>query len=159
MPMVCTICTSKHKESVNTALVDGASKRRIATQHGFSESAVRRHAAAHLPTAMVKAQDAADVAHGDDLLAEISDLQADARRIGHNAEQAGDARTALAAVGQLVKIVELLARLRGEIDDRPQVNLFMSPQWTAALQVVLVALEPYPDARIAVADRLAGLES
>ena len=58
-------------------------------------------------------------------------------RLYARAAQKGDIRAALA-------VEEAILRLHGEIDDRPTVNLFISPQWHEALQVVLVALEPYP---------------
>ena len=73
-------------------------------------------------------------------------------RLYARAAQKGDLRSALA-------IEEAILRLHGEIDDRPTVNLFLSPQWQETLQVVLIALEPYPEARLAVADRLAELKS
>jgi hypothetical protein len=73
-------------------------------------------------------------------------------RLYARAAQKGDLRNALA-------IEEAILRLHCQLDDRPTVNLFVSPQWQEALQVVLVALEPYPEARISVADRLAELQS
>jgi hypothetical protein len=58
---------------------------------------------------------AEQVVQADSLLAKVTDLETDARRLGKAAEKAGDARTALAAVRELCRIVELLGRLRGEL--------------------------------------------
>jgi hypothetical protein len=49
-----------------------------------------------------------------DSLVQLRELQADARRIQRQAEEAGDLRCSLLAVGQLVKIVEAMARLTGD---------------------------------------------
>lgn len=53
--------------------------------------------------------------------------------------------------------IELLAKLTGEIDDKP-VNVFISPMWSAIEQSMRIALEPYPDARAAVSRQLAAIE-
>jgi hypothetical protein len=44
-------------------------------------------------------------------------------------KQAGYLRTALAAISQARGNLELLGKLAGELDDRPVVNLNISPQW------------------------------
>lgn len=158
VPRRCTVCVHPERRAIDASLVAGEPYRVIAKRHGVSHDAVNRHRLRHLPAAMVQANAAAEAADANDLLTKCAVLEADARRIGGAAESAGDLRTALAAVRELVRMVELLARLRGEMDDRPQVSLTLSPQFVAAQQAVLVALEPYPEARIAVAERLAGLE-
>jgi len=43
--------------------------------------------------------------------------------IKDRAESAGDQRTALACVRELCRLVELAAKLRGELDERPQANI------------------------------------
>jgi hypothetical protein len=54
---------------------------------------------------------------------------------------------------------ELLAKLLGDLDDRPQVNVLMAPEWGAVRAALLEALRPYPEARTAAATRLVALES
>jgi len=56
---------------------------------------------------------------------------------------------------------ELLARLTGVLDSRPQVtvNLMASPEWLAVRGVTLSALMQYPDARAAVSGRRLELEA
>lgn len=53
---------------------------------------------------------------------------------------------------------ELLAKLMGELDERPQINVALSAEWMSVRTVLLEALNPYPDARAAVAQRLMTLE-
>ena len=75
------------------------------------------------------------------------------------AETAGDLRTALAGIRELVRIVELTAKMIGELDERPQVNVLVAPEWLTVRAALLDALRPYPDARQAVASRLVALEA
>jgi hypothetical protein len=54
------------------------------------------------------------------------------------------------AVKELRSNLELLAKLRGELDERPVVNLHMSTEWLELRTAIVVALEPFPDASYAV---------
>ena len=71
----------------------------------------------------------------------------------------GDFRTELAGIGQARACLELLAKLLGELDERPQVNVVLSAEWISVRAVLLSALAPFPDARAAVAARLQALEA
>ena len=51
-------------------------------------------------------------------------------------------------------MIELLAKLTGELDDKPEVNIVLSPQWLTIRGAILEALEPFPEARVAVGARL-----
>lgn len=55
--------------------------------------------------------------------------------------------------------IELQAKLLGELSDRPQVNVLISPQWIGLRDAIFVALEAFPDARARVADELLELEA
>jgi hypothetical protein len=60
----------------------------------------------------------------------------------------------LNAAAQLTKQTELLAKLLGELDERPQFNVLIAPEWQTMRATILAALAPYPEARIAVATKL-----
>jgi hypothetical protein len=47
----------------------------------------------------------------------------EAQRLKGKAELAGDYRTALAAVREMCRIVELVAKLRGELDERAEISV------------------------------------
>jgi hypothetical protein len=57
------------------------------------------------------------------LIEQLQNLTFEAQRLKEKAETAGDFRTALAAVRELCRIVELVAKLRGEIEGRAEVNV------------------------------------
>lgn len=54
---------------------------------------------------------------------QLEELTQEAKRITEQAKTAGDARTALAAIRVRCCIVELAAKLRGELDGRSQTNV------------------------------------
>jgi hypothetical protein len=159
MPRSCTVCEHPKREDIDRALVGGASNRSVASLYDVSEAAVRRHKANHLPAKLVMAQAAEEVAEADSLLSQVRDLQGRAYGILDKAEGAGDLRTALGAIREARGNLELLAKLLGELDDRPVVNLTISPEWLQLRAVIVGALEPHPEALSAVVGALEGAES
>jgi hypothetical protein len=156
MPRRCTACDHPERHSIDEILVTGAPYRSVAKQFELSESAVYRHKTEHLPIYLLKAREAAEVAQADDLLNQVRSLQTHVLDILERAEKAGDLRTALAAISQARGNLELLGKLAGELDERPVVNLNVSPQWLELRAVIVGALEPHPAAHTAV---LRALES
>ena len=155
----CTVCDHKSIEAINHALVSGTRPVDLAARYeGISRYSLARHGRNHIPRTLVKAQAAAEVATADSLLGKVAELEQMGRRMAADAEQAGERRTVLVAVRELSRLVELLAKMRGEISEAATVNVIVSPQWLQVRQAVLVALEPYPEARVAVAARLGQLE-
>jgi hypothetical protein len=80
----------------------------------------------------------------------VRDLQAHTLAILEAAEHTHQHRTALSAIREARGNLELLAKLLGELDDRPMVNVLISPEWLELRAVIVGALEPYTDARGAV---------
>jgi hypothetical protein len=156
MPRRCTVCDHPERHSIDEALVSGTPYRSVAKRFRLSESAVYRHKSEHLPAHLLKARQAEEVAQADDLLEQVRHLQAHTLDILERAEKAGDLRIALAAISQARGNLELLGKLAGELDERPVVNLNISPEWLELRTVIVGALEPHPAAHTAV---LRALES
>lgn len=157
MARPCTICTHPQREAIDRALAAGTeSNVAIAAKFGVTERSLRRHAETHLPKALVKAQEAREVAQADDLLAQVKRLQIVTMNILRIAYDAQDLRTALQAVGQARQNLELVGRIVGELEaERVQVAvLVQSPDWQRVRGMILDALAPYPDARLAVVEAL-----
>ena len=125
MPRRCSVCAHPEVEQINAAILAGDSYRQIAQRYGnaISHYAVRRHAKNHLPATLVKAQQAEEVVAADNLLGQVQDLSRQAQQIKDKAEKAGDLRTALQGIRELVRIVELLAKLSGGLDESPKVQV------------------------------------
>jgi len=64
-------------------------------------------------------------------------------------------KTAQQVTGQ----TQLLAKLLGQLDERPQVNVLMAPEWLQVRAALLTALAPHPEARQAVAAALVSIEA
>jgi hypothetical protein len=156
MPRSCTICSHPRRDEIDCALVSGEANTSLSSVFAVSEQALRRHKGAHLPAKLVMAEKAEEVAQADTLLEQVRSLQERALEILDKAEEAGELRTALGAIREARGNLELLAKLLGELDERPVVNLNLSPEWLELRAAIVVALEPHPDA---LSDVLLALES
>jgi hypothetical protein len=154
MPRHCTICDRDDRHAIDQALVQGEAFRNVSERCSVSTAAIFRHYHAHIPQHLRQAHAVQEVSQADTLLAKVVTLEADAKRLQGLAEDAGDFKTALQAIRELVRIIELQARLIGELDDSPTVNVLVLPEWQALRGVLFQALAPYPDARAAVATAL-----
>jgi len=112
---ICTVCSDPKVAEIDAALIGTEPYRSVAKRFNVSPGAVFRHQKTHLPATLLKAKDAADMVAGDTLMGQVEDLKSMARRLGKKAEDAGDLRGALAAVRELVRIVDLVAKLTGQI--------------------------------------------
>jgi hypothetical protein len=151
------VCDHQKRHGIDEALITGAPYRSVAKRFALSESAVYRHKSEHLPAHLLKAREVEEVAQADDLLEQVRNLQAHALDILERAEEAGDLRTALAAISQARGNLELLGKLAGELDERPVVNLNISAEWLELRAVIVGALEPHPAAYKAVLRALEGV--
>ena len=159
MPRTCTICTYPEREAIDEALVGGSSNLSVSSLFDVSEAAVRRHKSNHLPTTLAKAEEAKEVSRADDLLKQVRALQNKTLNLLLKAESAGDLRTALQGVREARGNVELLAKLSGELDERPVVNVLVSPEWLELRAVIVGALEPHQEARRAVLRAIQGADN
>ena len=158
MPRTCTVCTHPDRPALDQMLVNRQPFRHIAAQAGLSTSALVRHHDDHLPALLAQAKRAAETAQADDLLLQVKALRGKALELLRKAESEGDYRTALQGVREARACVELLLEVEGELDRRPQVHLWLAPEWLTVRGALLAALQPFPEARAAVAGRLLALE-
>ncbi len=150
MPRSCTICQHPQREAIESHLVGVSSNLSASSEFGVTESALRRHKANHLPAKLVLAEKAAEVADAGDLLSQVQGLQARTLAILEAAEASSEHRTALSAIREARSNLELLAKLLGELDERPVVNVLVSPQWLELRATIVTALERHPQARESV---------
>jgi hypothetical protein len=133
------------------AFVAGQAKRRIASQHGVTERAVRYHMREHLPALVALARDAERAARADTLLDRMEALQRQTLAILDAPE---DQRTALAAIAQARRNLELIGEVTRELDRAGTVNLELTVEWQEVKAVLVNTLASYPEARQAVFDAL-----
>lgn len=159
MPRICTICAHDDRTAIEHEIVAGTSAQKISVLFRVSEDAVQRHKAEHVPPKLADARKAADDESALDVVKQLRAINGASLQILHEARQAQDPQTALKAVDRIQRQIELQAKLLGQLDERPQVNVLVSPEWTQVRTTLLVALTPYHDARMAVADALTRLDT
>jgi hypothetical protein len=153
MPQSCSICTHPHRPAIDAALVDGTSLRDIAGRFpGISKSAVSRHRQ-HVADTIAVAQQALQIEHGGSLIEQVEAIKSEALTI-LNDVKGTDKKTALAALRRLLECVELMAKVQGTISSGTTISLTVSPEWARTREVILQALTPFPEARVAVAAAL-----
>jgi hypothetical protein len=138
--------------------VGGVAFPALVAEYRAFEDSLSRHKADHLPTKLVMAQAVEEVAQADTLLEQVRDPQQRALDLLDKAEEAGELRTALGAIREARDNLELRAKLLGELDERPLTNVLLSAEWVSVRTAMMEALGPYPQARVAVAERLWELE-
>ena len=151
MPRACSICSHEHRDAMEDAFIAGQAKRRIASQHGVSERAVRYHMREHLPALLALARDAERAARADSLLDRMEALQSQTLAILDAPE---DQRTALAAIAQARRNLELIAELTQELDRAGTINLELTVEWQEVKAVLVNTLASYPEAQQAVFNAL-----
>ena len=150
----CSICDHPDKEKIDQQLIGGESIAGLARLFAVSEDALRRHNANHIPQILIQAREASEAARAGDLLQQVIDLRERAVSILSQAEASGDLRTALAGIREAKGCIELLAKIDGQLNERPQLNVTITPQWVELRTLIINALEPFPLARQAVLDAL-----
>ena len=157
MPRLCTVCVHESRAEMERELLAGHSLRDIARHWRVSKDALARHKSNHLPAHLALARKALVVAQADDLLAQVEALRDQALGLLDRAQNAGDLRAAISAIREARSCVELLAKMVGELKDGQTVNVLVTPEWTTARSLIVTALAPFPEARVAVSSALKGL--
>ena len=153
MPQRCSVCIHKKRQQIDRALLAHETLRYVAERFALSVWALHRHKR-HLSATLMKAEEAREAAQADSLLEQLQNLQTRALAILETAEASGDLRTALGAIREARGNLELLAKLLGELKEGTTVNVLVSPAWVSLRTVILQTLEPYPEARLKIAQAL-----
>lgn len=163
MPGKCSICHHPEREEIERALLSGASIREAGKRFNVSWQAVGRHQRdGHIIAALTESKQAKEIACADSLLSEISNLKKRGLKLLSQAEEEKDIRGACAALKEVRSIFELLGKLSGELQNSGRTvnntqNVFNAPVFLEFQNTIMKALEPYPDARIAVSKALEGV--
>ena len=166
MPRACTVCQHPQRPAIEGAVVAGESAPRIAAIHRVSDDAITRHRRhmlvplqeAQAVRAAVTADQAEQVQQALNVVQQLKAINSASLAVLREARVCGDGDLALKAVDRVQRQIELQAKLLGDLDERPVVNVLVSSEWVAVRAVLLEALAPYPEARAAVAGRLVALE-
>jgi hypothetical protein len=122
LPPKCRICNHDQRQEIELALLRGQSRRAISQQFNISCGVVDRHLK-HVSHDVKCAQERMEVEHGKSVLVQLRQLGSQAQYLGCRAQRAGDYRTALAALREFTRILELGARLTGELDEKLETKI------------------------------------
>jgi hypothetical protein len=105
-------------------------------------------------------QAAAEVAHANTLRDQLRDLHGRSLAALDRAGEAADLRVGTLLLREARGCITLLARMTGGLvprPDPPETFVLNSPEWIRVLSTIMYALDPFPEARLAVAEGLASL--
>jgi len=159
MPRPCTVCSHKDVDEINRLLLCSDSYRDIARQFGLSKDAVARHKESHIAGLLSKSTELkaeVESTQGTQTLAEVRELKARALEILDEAQGAGDLKTALLGIREARSCLELYMKAEGQIKDSPQITIITNPEWMELRTVIIQALDPFPQAKEAVAHAIRG---
>lgn len=157
MPRICTVCSHPDRNEIDTALVAGDPLRNVARRRSVTVSALFRHKRDHLPGHLVKAAEEEDLAQAIDVVRQLKAINAACLEILQKSRADGKHSISLRAVDRIHRQIELQARLLGELRETgPQVNVLIAAEWHEIRMTIFNVLEPYPEARAALAEALGG---
>ena len=119
MSRKCCICNHDRRQEIEHTLLRGESHRAVAQQFTVSRGAVARHLK-HVSTALTEARKLRDVEDGKSIWIQLRELYIQADHIKARAYREGDYRTALGALRDQTRLVELKARLTGQLNEKPE---------------------------------------
>src|SRR5215210_2726009 len=158
MPRTCSICGHDERRDIEVALVKREPYRHIAARFSVSTGALQRHTKDHLPDRLLKAHERQDVQEALDVVGQLRTSNEVSLAILEEARDVGDPSIALRAAGRVLKQMEFKAKLLGQLDERPQMNLYLSSEWLSLRALIFGALGPYREARDAVVAALEATE-
>lgn len=141
----CLVCAHPDRLEIDKALLEGSrTYRELEAQYGVSRSALSRHVTkGHIAAQVAKAHEAKQVSEACSLLEQVQELQSTANRILKDAESKKDLRGACQAIREVRSILELLAKMTGELQgEGVTVNIVENPQFIEFKQVVTGVMCP-----------------
>lgn len=160
MPPPCGGCIHPDRSDLDHDIaLKAESYEAIGRRHNLHKDAVRRHSA-HVSKALAKVL--AEEAGPRRAVDQLDKLFTRVEAVLSKAENGNNGTLAITAAKELRALVELHARITGELDESTKVqvlNLSTSPDWILTRDAMLDVLHAYPDARNAVASRLLAIEA
>ncbi len=154
----CKTCQHEDADMIDTLLSAGMSTYEVAEKYGLTNSAVERHRRNHLDQrTSAKLPVPSDAEHWEGQLKALYDTAVEFLR---DAKVAGPSRLSLACIKEARATIELIAKLLGFIGDggtKIAVGIQIKSggiEGNELRQALFRALDPFPEARAAVAREL-----
>ena len=136
----------------------GESLRSIGHRTGLTKDALARHKRDHSPIWLARVTEG-PAPTGGSVRERIEVIIERLERVMTDAEEGRRPTVLLQAAREMRQALETIARITGEIDERPTtvINLAASEEWIALRTALLRALHPFPEASTAVVAALGSL--
>ena len=169
----CAVCIHPERKAIEAAIEGGRSCRSVGNEYGIPKSTINRHMQpGHAATAGVRAiasplcpvslkREIVAITEAGDLVDEINRLVQSSKEV--LAVAGDDQRLKILAIEQVRKNLETAGKLTGQLsmgahNQQVQINAGISRQeYDEALSGIIRALEPFPEARLAVLASLEGI--
>jgi hypothetical protein len=157
----CKVCVRPDRAAIDKVIVTGLSDYKVASRFDLDRSTVQRHRNGHLSKSLTELHRKREERRALSLLDRVEALCTEVEQVLEQVKAEGEHKLSIAALKELRSTLELVGRLTGELDTRPQVqvNVMQSPDWLAARQVVAEILAQYPGAPEELDARLLALEA
>jgi hypothetical protein len=157
MVLKCSVCKHPKRAEIDRLLLSGeGTNRSIAKDYGLNHNAVQRHRSRHIAPALVKAKEHREIIEANSVMGDVQMLRTRAIALLDQAESEGDVKLACTALREVRGIIELLAKVSGELETKTEINIIQNNTWIEIRTCVIDALKPYPEARNAVVHALEG---
>ncbi len=167
----CTVCSHRERAGIDLALARGVSVRALTTRYKLHRDALYRHQKNHLPPQL-----RASLIAGPDLDIDLDKLrETESQSLLANlvalrgrlfsaldvGEENGDANMVARVAGQLHHNLEITGKLLGDLSSGSTTinNVLVLPQYVSLRIELVRALQPFPEAKMAVAAVLHQIES
>ena len=151
MSKPCAVCQHKDRTKIDKALMTGAVMTKLALDKGLTVDAVRRHKAKHIPATLVKYAEVLDELRAEQLVAEATKMFRAIETQIPIAAKANDHKAVAMLAGQGVKITALLMKRFDQMPPERSLSIVATVGWKGLENTILRALDPYPEAKRAVA--------
>ena len=124
------MCVHAERDAIDAELAAGAKYRTVSNRYAVTTAAVGRHARAHLPLHLARAEDASEAASAAAILERLLDRELILSRLFHGAAADGSVTAACMTVRELTRVSELLAKVADAIPHPPTAptqSLFVWP--------------------------------
>ena len=119
MPRTCSVCRNLNLPEIDASLIAGKKFKEVARRFSVSTSALFRHKNVCLRKKLAEAREAEILVTAASLEDQVGEIQRILRRVIVVAEAEEKPSTILAAIRELQRSIELLAKLTGKLDRAP----------------------------------------
>lgn len=142
----CSICLHPKGGDIDVALVRRVPYREIERCYGVSKPALSRHLNEHVAPKVRKLREEGDEERGLVILDEVISIFGGLRSFLMRAEQGEDGPEYRAHAAEMRKFLELAAKVQGDLDEAPRVNVLLQAEWIELKATIVGALQEHPDA-------------